>query len=155
MFKICVTRFNNKTFKENERWKDKNGFTFHKRIYNTSVKIKPGIPIKTEILVIEMNNDTNKIIAFSIIRNIPEIWKYKIYSNGGCNRYSYTTNEYIYVDQIIPKYDKEVNILINELFYGKGHLKRGNGIQEVPQKKIDSIKEFIQEIYLYIKNTNY
>ena len=154
MLKICVTRFNNKTFKQNERWKDRNGYTFTKRIYNTSVKIKPKISINSEVFVIEMNNDTNEFIAFSVLKNVPSMWKHKIYSDNWFNRYTYSTNEFIYFQEVQEKYSDELEILKRELFYGLGHLKRGTGIQEVPEKKIVNIRGIFTEIYRTIKDTS-
>ena len=146
-FNICVTRFTNETYNENEQWKDSNNETFSKRFYNTSVKIKPKIPELYPILVIEMNLDTNKIIAFGLIKNICQQWRYKIYSNDYYNRYTYIAKKYLYVEEVKEKYSEELNMLEKELFYGKGHLKRGFGIQEVPEKKIKEIPYLFRYIY--------
>ena len=151
-YNICVTRFTNETFNENEKWKDNINQTFYKRFYNTSVKIKLEIPELYPIIVIEMNLDTNKIIAFGLIKNICQQWRYKIYSNDFYNRYTYIAKNYIYAQELQENYAEELNILERELFYGKGHLKRGFGIQEVPEKKIKNIQYLFRNIYRILDN---
>ena len=149
-FIICVTRFTNKTYNENECWKDDNNLTFQKRFYNTSVKIKESIPKNHEILIIEMNLDTNKIIAFGLIKNICQQWRYHIYKDDYYNRYTYISSRFIFVEEISREFISEIELLEKGIFKGRGHLKRGFGIQELPQKKnINS--EFFQYIYKTIK----
>ncbi len=149
-FIICVTRFSDKTLNENEQWKDSRGFTFKKRFYNTSVKIKDSIPNNHEILVIEMNLTKNSIIAFGLIKNICQQWRYNIYSDDYYNRYTYVTSRFMFVEEISREYKCEVEELEKELFKGKGHLKRGFGIQQLPKKKIKN-KELFDYVYNNIK----
>ena len=151
-YNICVTRFTNETFNENEKWKDNKNQTFCKRFYNTSVKIKPTIPEQYPIIVVEMNLDTNNIIAFGLIKNISRQWRYNIYSNDFYNRYTYIAKNFIYKQELQEMYSEELDILEKELFYGKGHLKRGFGIQEVPEKKIKDIQYLFRSIYGIFEN---
>ena len=55
MIKIMATRFNNNTWQENCRWREKNNF--EGCIYNSPVYIKDSIPLQIPLFVIEMNND--------------------------------------------------------------------------------------------------
>ena len=145
MNQICVTRLSNTTYNENETWKDCRGFTFEKRFYNSSIKIKNTIPINSEIIIIEMNVTKNKIIAFGLIKNICQQWRYNIYSDDYYNRYTYITSKFMFVEEVSREYMTELEELENIVFKGKGHLKRGFGIQEFPKKKIN--KNFFQYIY--------
>lgn len=146
---ICVTRLSNTTYNENEVWKDNHGFTFKKRFYNTSIKIKDNIPLNSEIIIIEMNVTTNKIIAFGLIKNISQQWRYNIYSDDYYNRYTYITSKFMFVEEVSREYISELEEVENIVFKGKGHLKRGFGIQEFPKKKIN--KHFFDYIYNTIK----
>ena len=146
---FCVTRLSDETYNENEVWKDNHGFTFKKRFYNTSIKIKEAIPSNTPILIIEMNITKNKIIAFGLIKNICQQWRYNIYSDDYYNRYTYVTSKFIFVEELSREYKSELEELENSLFKGKGHLKRGFGIQQCPKKKINN--EFFNYIYTTIK----
>jgi len=148
-YTVCVTRLSDKTYNENENWKDSRGFTFKKRFYNTSIKIKETIPSNTEILIVEMNITKNKIIAFGLIKNICQQWRYNIYSDDYYNRYTYITSKFIFVEEVSREYILQLEELENSLFKGKGHLKRGFGIQQCPKKKIKN--GFLQYIYKTIK----
>ena len=64
---ICVTRFDNKTIEENKKWKQQNNEIGC--IYGTPIKITEKILPEEEILVLEMNNSTNKIEGIGIIKN--------------------------------------------------------------------------------------
>ena len=135
---VCATRLSDKTYNENERWKDCRKLTFEKRFYNTSIKIKENIPINNKIIVIEMNITKNKVIAFGLIKNICQIWRYSIYSDDYYNRYTYITSKFLFVQEIPKEYAQELEQLKNNLFKGKGHIKRGYGIQQCPKKYINS-----------------
>ena len=132
---ICVTRLSDETYNENEHWKDCRGLTFKKRFYNTSIKVSNKIPNGYEILIIEMNITKNKVIAFGLIKNICQQWRYKIYSDDYYNRYTYITSKFIFAQEISREYILELEELENNIFKGKGHLKRGFGIQQCPKKK--------------------
>ena len=146
---VCVTRLSDKTYNENENWKDSRGLTFKKRFYNTSIKIKESIPSNNEILIIEMNITKNKIIAFGLIKNICQQWRYNIYPDDYYNRYTYITSKFMFAEEIPREYILDFEEVETNLFKGKGHLKRGFGIQQCPKKKIN--KEFFDYIYRKIK----
>ena len=74
---IACTRFNNKTWQEREQWLATNQ-TRYEQIYKRPLKCIYGspreishtkIPPEKTILVIEMNNDENKIIGIGEIKN--------------------------------------------------------------------------------------
>ena len=93
MFCVTTTRFNNNTFHENKRFRENNQLPC---IYGTSLKIKENIPYKDKILVVEMNNQENKIMGIGLVENkIIDDKNYKIYSDKVYNRYIYKGNNYI------------------------------------------------------------
>ena len=135
---LAVTHFNNETFCENKRWRENN--KYDGCIYNCPVKIKETIPLLSLIYVIEMNNETNKIIGIGLIKNRIYPKKHKIYSDNNYNRYTYLGKKWIDCSLI----DNEtLEILEQRLFKGKNHLKRSQGIVEVPY---DVSKEFLNYI---------
>ncbi len=128
--KIMVTRFDNKTFLENSRWRENNNYKGC--IYNCPTLINSNIPLLSELFIIEMNNSLNEIIAIGkIINKINFNQKFKIYEENNYNRYTYKGKYRINREDI-----KYLNIeeLENILFKGKSHLKRGQGITAVPIK---------------------
>ena len=140
MYIVACTRFNNDTYNENIRWIENNNYNLC--IYKTPVRIKDDIPLLINIIVIEMNNTTNKIVGFGLIENKVIYDKYyKIYSTPNYNRYTYKGKYKVDVELLREKinmgeinYDeyKWIEELEKALFKGKRHFKRGHGIQRIP-----------------------
>ena len=73
---LTCTRFNNATWQEYQDWKVKHRPAYEqlyqrplKCIYGTPKEISSKIPLEAQILVIEMNNDENKIMGIGEIQN--------------------------------------------------------------------------------------
>ena len=161
---ICVTRFNNVTFHENFNWKKKNNELGC--IYGTPIKISENILPNSQIIVLEMNNTTNKIEGIGIIKNKIEYInkkKYKIYEDNNYNRFIYKSN--LRIDKLdFNNYEKKViKVLENLLFKNSNHFKRGHGIQKLPnfisENKIFNFNKFLINLYekkfVDIKSKNY
>ena len=104
---LVLTRFNNKTWKENVKWREKNNYTGC--IYNSPVRIAAHIPLLKTIYVIEMNNDTNEILGFGkIINSVYRDKPYKIYTDNNYNRYTYKGDQRIDM-QNIKGFDQKEN----------------------------------------------
>lgn len=123
-----VTRFNNDTWLENSRWRETVDHTGC--IYNTPVYIRDSIPQLIKLYVIEMNNESNQVMGIGrIINRVYADKKYIIYSDRNYNRYTYQGKQRINRDQIL---EKDLDLLEKRLFKGKNHLKRGQGVTQVP-----------------------
>lgn len=152
MSKICITRFNNITKKENETWKEKNNH--NGSIYGTPIKINSTILPNEKLIILEMNNSTNKIEGIGIIKNMLFHKNCKIYEDNNYNRYIYKSNKYVNQIDINEKLKKILKILEHFLFKTKRHYKRGHGIQELPKhirelkilNFVKLIKEELKEI---------
>ena len=85
---IGTTRFNNSTFNENQMWREKHS---HKGcIYGFGVTMSVKIPINSNVFVIEMNNNKNKIKGIGLIKNhFYNDQKYNIYNDQNYNRFIY------------------------------------------------------------------
>ena len=87
---LACTRFNNKTWQEYQTWLNANQETYEqiyhrplKCIYGSPREISPKkIPLHAKILVIEMNNDENKIEGIGEIINQTAIEAYKPVAGG-------------------------------------------------------------------------
>ena len=138
---LMVTRFNNKTWEENVRWRENNHF--QGCIYNSPVYIKEDIPLMITFDLIEMNNNTNKIIRNGkIINKVHTDRNYRIYEERNYNRYTYKGKTRI------DRKDIELEQLENleaEIFKGKTHLKRGQGISKVSHTITKKYLEFIEK----------
>jgi len=151
---IGVTRFTNETLGENLYYRKSHDIE-NKYIYNCPVKISEVIPEDCEIMLLEMNNSTNKIMGVSYIKNkIIGIRKYNIYRNKNYNRYCYETLSRVDINEMN---DDEKNIIMFfEIlcFTSKKHMKRGSGISCLNNKmwkkcdKIIDIKKFIKNMFV-------
>ena len=141
IFYITTTRFNNTTFKQNERYRLNHNI--EGCIYAVPNEMPNYIPIKSKVFVLEMNNDKNKIMGIGYLYNRPYIRKHKIYQDMNYNRYSYVGKHRVDRHDMTETQIQKLSLLEEMVFKGKGHLKRGQGITSVPQKKICQHKEFI------------
>jgi hypothetical protein len=151
---LATTRFNNETYNQYIRYKINNNITGC--IYNVPKLISMNINTNDILHVVEMNNDTNTIMGIGIIQNKINYKKHKIYLDQNYNRYTYNGKYRISRQQLLCNEKSALLIkkLENNLFKGKSHLKRGQGITCIPKKFL-----FIDEnnknnnIYLeFIKN---
>lgn len=158
---ICVTRFDNKTFKENLDFRNNNNI---KCIYGSPVKITDLIFPNDDVIVLEMNNTTNSLEGIGIIKNklfLQEKKRYKIYSDNNYNRFIYISNKRIDKSNFSENEKEVIKYLENLLFKSYYHCKRGQGIQQIP-KRIENneynlnFKKFLINMYnsrfILIKN---
>lgn len=131
MTRIMLTRFNNDTWEQLQNYREKH--EIRGAIYGVPLRMSETVPLKSNVFVMEANIQTNKIMGVSIIHNFIKMDKrHKIYEEQNYNRYIYTGKRYI------PRcnFTREEMVLIEKMerliFKGKGHLKRGQGIQHLP-----------------------
>lgn len=144
-FYLASSRFTNHTWKENRDFcLDSNLKIAYCCPSPISVKIPPNVLVG----VLEMNNDTNRIIGIGLIHNktIPKTW---IYENGNYNSNTYFGKRRIDRNEMTPDEEKIMEILDGYCFKGNGHLKRGQGITSFPvrylfesfEKNVDILQE--------------
>ena len=127
---LASTRFTNKTYREREAFMRRNNIEC---IYGTNRRINKSLLLNQLMFVVEMNNETNQIMAIGLIRNMLCDPQY-IYEDQNYNRYIYMGN-YRILRQDIEEYDKKiVEVLEQILFKGRSNAKRLNGITIVSKK---------------------
>jgi hypothetical protein len=130
---VCITRYNNKTWAERTAWLAANpGYAC---IYKSPVAIKSDIPYEASLFVLEMNNDTNRIMGVGrIVNEIRADRGYRIYEDQNYNRYTYLGRQRLDRDVIMQSsvHARVLETLERMLFYGSRHAKRGHGIHELP-----------------------
>ncbi len=152
MADIYVTRFTHDTWKENNEYCEKRyGENVKKIIYNSPIMISKNVPYNSDIIVIEMNNSTNKILGLSIVKNrIKGTHNHKIYSDNNYNRYSYYGSKRISVEDMTD-YEKEVILFLESIcFKGKTHIKRGQGMSKINDTMFIKCRNIL-DVPLYIK----
>lgn len=125
---LASARFNQKTYREREEFMRRNDIEC---IYGAQLKIKPKVALNQLLLVVEMNNETNKIMGIGLIRNIlcdPQ----DIYDDPNYNRFIYMGKYRITREQMEEQDKKTVEIFDLILFKGYTHIKRHSGITIIP-----------------------
>lgn len=134
-----VTRFSNDTWRENILWRERNDN--EGCIYNCPVYIKDNIPLMSIIYVIEMNNNNNIVLGIGrILNKVHTDQKYKIYEERNYNRFTYKGKKRIDRDNVSQDLLEKIE---TRLFTTKSHLKRGQGITQVPS---DVVKNYLSHI---------
>jgi hypothetical protein len=153
MVLIGTTRFNMDTWSENSTYRAKKDF--NGCIYGCPKRIACTVPVNAGVAILEMNNTTNKIMGIGLIVNYLRVDKsYRIYDDGNYNRYVYLSKYRIDRSDLKSNEEALLSYLERIVFYSKTHLKRGQGITLVPDKKIKNftyeqipLEEFIMEMF--------
>ena len=78
---LLTSRFNNATWQENQQYRSLHGNI--KCIYCSPSLISQTIPTESIMFILEMNNDTNRIMGIGMTRNHPICNKYQVYHANG------------------------------------------------------------------------
>lgn len=132
MYRLAASRFNRETWQENETWRRTNNHPGC--IYCAPLKIKDNIFIDDIIFVLEMHNDENKIKGIGVIKKHECLDKYyPIYNEGNYNRFTYKSPYRLDMTDL-DGYDKAIVEMFDTLlFKSKKHIKRAQGITELPE----------------------
>ena len=151
MISIATTRFNKDTWEQNTRWRTNNDYKGC--IYGVPLYIKENIPFDSKVLILEMHNDENEIKAIGFIKNkIVFDKKYKIYSWGNYNRYIYKGKYRIEKNNLSKEELFTIKILEKLVFKGSRHLKRGQGITQLPpwihKNKVMNFEKLLKKMFI-------
>ena len=131
---IMITRFNNTTWEELVNYKKQNDISG--AFYGVPRRVAPTIPLKTKLIVLEMNNDTNTIMGVGLIKNFIKVDQvHPIYTWGNYHRFTYSGKRRIPRCNFTREEQDLIEKMEERVFKGKGHLKRGQGIQKVPYER--------------------
>jgi len=139
--RIMTNRWNQQTWEENCNFRRIHEHI--KCIYCCPMMIAKEIPKDTTLFVLEMNNDTNKIMGIGLIRNRHVMNKYMVYENDRYNRFVYVSKTHISRESMTEEEEEIMKILDKMCFHGNTHLKRGQGIKSFPPKMLYSMLEKI------------
>lgn len=148
---LGCTRFITSTWTENIQCRLNNKIS---SLYGTDIRIREKYPPFISIVVMEMNNETNKIMGVGIIRNklVFDLKYGQIYKNQNFNRYiysgSYWSSHYT-LNKLCPDLICKLETM---LFKGRGHMKRLTGISVLSEKflrnheldEMDVIKRLVE-----------
>jgi len=127
---LLTSRFNNETLSENEKYRNKN--PKFGCVYCSPDPVSTKIPSESIMLVLEMNNDANKITGIGMVRNRAICGKYHVYENGNYNRYVYIGKNRINRSEMTKEEDEIMGVFDILCFTGNRHMKRGQGLKSFP-----------------------
>jgi hypothetical protein len=127
---LLTSRFNNETWNENQQYRMKHNTIGC--IYCTPEQISQSIPIDAITFILEMNNDTNKIIGIGMVRNRPICDKYYVYKEGNYNRFVYVGKTRISRCDMTEEEEEVMKVFDILCFKGNKHMKRGHGLKSFP-----------------------
>jgi hypothetical protein len=150
-YRIMTSRFNNQTYQENKNYREK-----HKNIgciYCSPAPLSEQIPNDMVLFILEMNNDTNRILGIGMVTNHPRIQKYNVYENGNFNRYSFIGKNRIDRSEMNESEEEIMQVFDILCFKGNKHMKRGQGLKLFPSEMLYRISfrlnlvDFIKEMF--------
>jgi hypothetical protein len=132
-FHIMTTRFDDKTEEENRRFRIAKNIPNY-CIYGCPKMITERMEQDAKIIVLEMNNDKDKIIGIGLIINRLDTREYNIYKDANYNRYCYIGKNRISREDLSEEEELTLKIFDRLCFEGTYHSKRGQGIINFPTK---------------------
>ena len=148
---LTTTRFNNETWNENTNYRTK--IQNIACIYPTPEENSKKISENAILFVLEMNNDTNKIMGIGMVRNHAIAKKYRVYSNESYNRYAYLGKNRIDRSSMTQEEERIMKVFDILCFTGSRHMKRLQGIKAFPIdmlyrcSKILDLVDFISQMF--------
>jgi hypothetical protein len=127
---LTTTRFNNKTYAENEEYRKQNPKIGC--VYPTPEPNGPTIPHEAKMFVLEMNNEQNRIMGIGLVTNKPIYNKYHVYSEAKYNDFAYIGKYRIDRSEMEEKEESVMKVFDILCFKGARHMKRLSGLKAFP-----------------------
>jgi hypothetical protein len=147
---LLTSRFNDKTASENERYRSRNPNIGC--IYCTPDQVSQSIGQDSIMLVLEMNNDTNKIMGIGMTKNNSYSERFHVYEEGNYNRYVYIGKYRIPRADFTEQEEAVTKILDEMVFRGTRHMKRGQGLRLFPIETLYECKQKGFDLVNYVSN---
>lgn len=130
---LVTTRFNNETYAQNRRFCAKYKY---KSLYSNPHPLPASIPMDATVYVIEMNNTIDKIVGIGKFKNRLKYNVYNIYETEFYNQNHFVGEDRIGSEEFQEKDKAFIQSLEQQLFFGRGHLKRGHRMLSFPHAKL-------------------
>ncbi len=133
---VLTTRFNDATLSENEKWREASQHSGC--VYCSPIPMPKAVPPEAVVLMIEMNNEQNKIAGFGMLLNKRKTDRERnlIYADRNYNRYVYKGKIRVDREWLLENNQDLIEKLEILIFKGKDHIKRGVGFTSIPKKKM-------------------
>ena len=127
---LLTSRFNQETWNENKKYREKNANVGC--IYCCPDPVTQKIPKESIMFVLEMNNDTNKIMGIGMVRNKSLSHRIRVYNDCNYNRYIYTGKTRIEREEMNIDEEEVMKVFDVLCFKVTRHMKRGQGLKSYP-----------------------
>jgi hypothetical protein len=127
---LLTSRFNEDTWNENKKYREENANIGC--IYCCPDPVSQKIPAESIMFILEMNNDTNKIMGIGMVRNKSLSRRIQVYKDGNYNRYVYTGKLRISREEMNTEEETIMKVFDQLCFKGNRHMKRGQGLKSFP-----------------------
>jgi hypothetical protein len=127
---LLTSRFNNHTWSENSYFRQTH--PTHGCVYCSPDPIASCIPPNAIMFILEMNNDTNRIMGVGMVRNHPVINRSLVYDNRNYNRYMFSGKTRIDRSDLTAEEERIFTVFDILCFTGNKHMKRGQGLKSFP-----------------------
>jgi len=150
---LFTTRFNLITKARNESYRNRK--IPEGCLYGSPSTITCRVPQGRNIMVLEMDNDSNRIFGVGLIKNIPYYNKYRIYgeqveSFEDYNRYVYVGKHHIKREDMTEEEEIVMKVFDELCFKGHMHMKRGQGLKAFPLKILWRTKHIL-DLHDYVE----
>jgi hypothetical protein len=134
---LMTTRFTQETWHENRAYVDTTPYAC---IYPSPKPVTPAIKAGRRLLVLEMNNDTNRIMGIGLVRNRIIYQVHPVYKHAAYNEYAYVGKHRLDRTDLTADQEQLVKALEHLCFRGRRHQKRMSGIKRFPPDMIFNLK---------------
>lgn len=128
---LMTTRFTHTTWKENRHYIQHTS-TPYACIYPSPKPVAQTIQADRRLLILEMNNDQNRIMGVGLVRNRIIYDKYPIYAQAAYNQYAYVGKHRLDRNELGGELEHLMQVLDHLCFRGRRHQKRMSGIKRFP-----------------------
>ena len=124
-----TTRFTNQTWDANRAYVHTTPYAC---IYPSPKPVTQALKEGRRLLILEMNNDQNRIMGVGLVRNRIIYDKYPIYDQAAYNQYAYVGKHRIERHELSDELEQLMQVLDHLCFRGRRHQKRMTGIKRFP-----------------------
>lgn len=156
---IMTSRFNNKTWQENCHYRKM--YPKFGCIYCSPCMVSSQVPVDSTMFILEMNNDTNRIMGIGMVRNHPKANALLVYENANYNRYQFYGKTRIDRTEMTPEEETIMKVFDILCFTGNKHQKRGQGLSLFPLTMIHrcmrilDLVEFVANMFRVRRENQY
>ena len=132
---LACTRFSETTWRENVSYRIRTGRPV---VYGTDMRTSDRCSPHGSLLVLEMNNDANRLMGVGFVRNRLDFEgsPHAIHATQNYNRFVYAGTWWLGRGDLLRHRPDTLAVLEALLFCGRGHMKRLTGISLVPAARL-------------------